>query len=153
MGVTCQAAGLKVGDPLPNLSAYGLEGTLPENLKGQVVILDFWASWCAPCKQSFPVMDKLYKENSARGLVIVAVSVDDKPSDMQKFLKKTPVTFPVVHDAAHKLVKETDVNTMPTSFIVDRSGKVRFVHSGFQGKTTTKQYQQEVEELLNEKAP
>ena len=153
MPLACFAAGLKVGDSLPNLSTYGLEGKLPDNLKGKVVILDFWASWCAPCKQSFPVMDKLYKDNSGRGLGIVAVSVDEKVSDMEKFLKKTPVTFPVVHDAAHKLVKETDVSTMPTSFIIDRSGKVRFAHAGYQGKTTAKQYQQEVEQLLNEKAP
>ena len=153
MAFACFAAGLKVGDSAPNLAGYGLEGKLPENLKGQVVLLDFWASWCAPCKQSFPVMDQLYKDNSGRGLVIVAVSVDEKSSDMEKFLKKNPVSFSVVRDAGHKLVKATDVSTMPTSFLIDRAGKVRFVHTGFQGKTTAKQYQQEVEQLLNEKAP
>jgi thiol-disulfide isomerase/thioredoxin len=149
--LSCLAAGLKVGDSLPDLGAYGLEGKLPGNLKGQVVMLDFWASWCAPCKQSFPVMDKLYKDNSGRGLAIVAVSVDERSSDMEKFLKKNPVSFFAVRDAGHKLVKEADVSTMPTSFLIDRSGKVRFVHSGFQGKTTAKQYQQEIEQLLNEK--
>lgn len=151
--LACLAAGLKVGDSLPNLASYGLEGKLPESLKGQVVMLDFWASWCAPCKQSFPVMDKIYKENSNRGLVIVAVSVDERSSDMDKFLKKSPVSFFVARDAGHKLVKETDVSTMPTSFLIDRTGKVRFAHSGFQGKATAKQYQEEVEQLLNEKAP
>jgi thiol-disulfide isomerase/thioredoxin len=153
-GITCLAAsGLKIGDGLPDLGAAGLEGKLPDNLKGQVVLLDFWASWCAPCKESFPVMDKLYKEHSGEGLVIVAVSVDEKAADMEKFLKKTPATFCVVRDAKHELVKTTDVSTMPTSFLIDRAGKVRFTHSGFLGKATAKQYQDEVAQLLKEKAP
>ena len=153
-GLTCLAAsGLKVGDGLPDLGAAGLEGKLPDKLKGQVVLLDFWASWCAPCKESFPVMEKLHQEHSGKGLVVVAVSVDEKAADMEKFLKKNPVTFCVVRDAKHELVKATDVSTMPTSFLIDRAGKVRFTHSGFLGKATAKQYQDEVAQLLKEKAP
>jgi thiol-disulfide isomerase/thioredoxin len=153
-GFACLAAGaLKTGDVLPEVGADGLEGKLPETLKGRVVLLDFWASWCAPCKQSFPVMEKLYKENSGQGLVIIAVSVDEKSADMEKFLKRNAVTFCVVRDAQHKLVKETDVSTMPTSFLIDRAGKVRFAHKGFQGAATAKQYQEEIQQLLNEKTP
>jgi thiol-disulfide isomerase/thioredoxin len=153
-GFTCRAAeALKVGDATPDLGAYHLEGKLPDNIKGQVVMLDFWASWCPPCKESFPVMEKLHKEHSGEGLVIIAVSVDAKAADMEKFLKKTPATFCILRDAKQELVKTTDPSTMPNSFLIDRAGKVRFVHSGFQGKATAKQYQDEVVLLLKEKAP
>lgn len=140
-------AGWKVGDVLPDLSAHKLEGKLPE-LKGKVVLVDFWASWCLPCAKSFPAMDELYQKYKDRGLVVVAVSVDDKSADMEKFLKKHSASFPVVRDAAHSLVAAADVSTMPTSFIVDREGKVRFVHTGFRGEETKKQYVEQIESLV-----
>ena len=140
-------AGWKVGDSLPDLAAHKLEGKLPE-LKGKVVLVDFWASWCVPCAKSFPAMDELYHKYKDRGLVVVAVSVDDKAADMEKFLKKHSASFTVVRDAAHSLVAAADVSTMPTAFIVDREGKVRFVHSGFRGEETKKQYSEQIESLL-----
>src|SRR5947209_5762303 len=73
-------AGLKAGDPLPDLAKSKLEGKLPEDLKGKVVLLDFWASWCEPCKASFPVMADLQKKYGPAGLVIVAINVDENRS-------------------------------------------------------------------------
>lgn len=140
-------AGLKVGDPLPDLAKFGLEGTLPD-MKGKVVIVDFWASWCGPCKASFPVMDALLKKYGEKGLVIVAVNVDEKKAEMEKFLKKSPVTFTVVRDAGQKLVEAANVATMPTSFVVDRTGKVRFTHEGFLGEPSRLEYERQIEELL-----
>jgi thiol-disulfide isomerase/thioredoxin len=140
-------AGLKVGDSLPDLAKFNLEGTLPET-KGKVVIVDFWASWCAPCKASFPVMDGLLKKYREKGLVIIAVNVDEDKSDMEKFLKKTPVTFSVVRDGQQKLVAAADVATMPTSFLIDREGKIRFTHVGFEGDKTRVEYEKQIEELL-----
>jgi thiol-disulfide isomerase/thioredoxin len=145
--VTTQAA-LKVGDTLPDLAGFKLEGTLPDSLKGKVVILDFWASWCGPCAESFPVMDELQKKYKDQGLVIVAVSVDEKADKMATFLKKNPVTFTIVRDAEHKLVATVEPETMPTSFIIDRAGKVHFLHNGFHGATTQKEYVTEIESLL-----
>lgn len=127
------AAGWKEGASLPNLGSFGLEGAVP-NLKGKVVYLDFWASWCAPCKASFPVLDKWQQQFGPKGFTVFGVSVDEKAADMQAFLKKTPVAFPVARDAAHKLVSVADVNTMPTSFLVDRKGVIRLVHNGFHAK-------------------
>ena len=144
---TAQAA-LKVGDTLPDLTGFKLEGTLPDSLKGKVVILDFWASWCGPCAESFPVMDELQKKYQDQGLVIVAVSVDEKAAKMETFLKKNPVSFTVVRDAEHKLVATVEPPTMPTSFIIDREGKVRFLHTGFHGATTRKEYIEQIESLL-----
>jgi thiol-disulfide isomerase/thioredoxin len=144
---TAQAA-LKVGDSLPDLAGYKLEGTPPDSLKGKVVILDFWASWCGPCAQSFPVMDELQKKYREQGLVIVAVSVDEKAANMEAFLKKNPVSFTVVRDPEQKLVAAVGPETMPTCFIVDRTGRVRFLHNGFHGATTRKEYIEQIEALL-----
>jgi thiol-disulfide isomerase/thioredoxin len=146
-------AGLKEGDTLPPLASFGLEGMLPAKLKGQVILLDFWASWCGPCKVSFPAMEILHKRYSDRGLSIVAVSVDDNRADMERFLKENRVTFATLRDATQKLVAAADVPTMPTSFLIDRRGKVRFIHKGYEGEKTAKEYREQIELLLKEPAP
>jgi len=141
-------AGWKVGDPLPNLRAQQLEGELPDSVKGKVVLVDFWASWCGPCAESFPVMEELHKRYQDQGLVILAINTDEKRANMEKFLKKHSTSFIVVRDAAQKLVSQADAVTMPMSFLVDREGKVRFVHDGFRGNETKKKYITEIESLL-----
>jgi thiol-disulfide isomerase/thioredoxin len=146
------AAALKPGDPFPELSRFGLEGTLPE-CKGKVVLVDFFASWCGPCKDSFPVMQEFYKKYADRGFVILAVNVDKKKEDMDGFLKKHAVDFPIVRDSANKLVSEVKIPTMPSSFLLDREGKVVAVHRGFKGEETRKQYAEEIEALLKGTKP
>ena len=149
--LTCLSfAKLKKGDKLPDLSTYKLEGAVPK-LQGQVVLLDFWASWCDPCKASFPEMEKLHKAYTSRGLTILAVSVDEKRANMERFLKANKISFATTRDAEQKLVAAVDVQTMPTSFLIDRSGKIRFIHNGFRGEQTVKEYRQEIEQLLSEK--
>lgn len=123
----------KENSSLPDLSTFGLEGTLPK-LKGKVVYLDFWASWCAPCKASFPVINGWHQKLAKRGFLVLGVNVDETDAAMQAFLKKTPVAFPVVRDAAQKLVAAANVSTMPTSFIIDKEGVIRKVHTGFRDK-------------------
>jgi len=149
--VTNAWAGLKVGSDFPDLSSFQFEGELPANLAGKIVMVDFWASWCAPCKKSFPVLDELQKKFGGQGLVIIAVNEDQKKSDMDHFLKENKVSFTVVRDAARdekKLVDKVDVSTMPSTFIIDAAGKVRFIHSGFQGADTKKEFEREIESLL-----
>jgi len=136
------------GDAFPDLASYKLEGKLPDSLKGRIVLVDFWASWCGPCKMSFPALNALLKKYGASGLVIVAVNVDEARADMEKFLRDTPADFTVVRDASQKLVSKVDVQTMPNSFLLDRDGKVRFAHTGFERDKTPKQYEQEIESLL-----
>lgn len=140
-------AALKAGDALPDLAGFGLEGKLPDALKGKVVVLDFWASWCAPCAKSFPVLDELQKKYGGR-LAVVAVNVDEKAANMEKFLAKHSVSFTVVRDARQKLVAVAEPPTMPSSFVLDGEGKVRFVHNGFHGEDTRKEYISEIESLL-----
>jgi len=143
---TAQAA-LKVGDTLPDLAGFKLEGKLPDALKGKIVVVDFWASWCLPCANSFPVLDELQKKYGDR-LVVLAVNVDEKKPKMDGFLARHPVSFTVVRDAEQKLVAAVEPATMPTSFILDGEGKVRFLHNGFHGADTRKEYVDEIESLL-----
>jgi len=112
------------------------------------VMLDFWASWCDPCKESFPLMDQLQKKYGPQGLVVIAVNVDEKRADMEAFLKKNAASFTVVRDAGQKLVDKAGIGTMPTSFLIGRDGKVRHVHTGFKGDETKMKYEQEIEALL-----
>ena len=145
--LTLVAGPIKVGDIFPDLSKFKIEGALPD-LKGKVVLIDFWASWCAPCKESFPTMNDLQKRYGPQGLIIIGINVDENNSDMVDFLKKHSASFSVVRDAAQKLVDKVDISTMPTSFLIDSTGKVRFTHSGFRGEETKKKYEQEIESLL-----
>jgi len=141
-------AALKVGDAFPDLAGFKLEGRLPDSLKGKIVMVDFWASWCGPCKETFPEMNELQKKYGSQGLVIIAVNEDEEGSDMRDFLKQNPAAFTVVRDPEQKLVAAAGAQTMPSSFILDATGKVRFAHSGFHGAETRKQYEQEIETLL-----
>jgi len=140
-------AALKVGDTLPDLTSFQLEGKLPDNLKGKIVLVDFWASWCLPCAESFPVLDALQKKYGDK-LVVLAVNVDEKEANLKKFVAKHPVSFTIVRDAGQKLVAVAEPQTMPTSFILDGDGKVRFAHKGFHGEETRLQYVTEIESLL-----
>jgi thiol-disulfide isomerase/thioredoxin len=150
--ITC-IAGLKPGDKLPDLAGFHLEGKLPDDLKGKVILLDFWASWCPPCKASFPAMEELKTKYGSEGFSIIAVSVDEKRENMERFLSETKVSFTTLRDAQQKLVAAVDVPTMPTSYLIDRSGTVRFVHVGFQSGQTPKDYAKEIEQLLKEGKP
>jgi len=141
--------GIKIGDLLPELSSFGLEGSLPTDLKGKVVVLDFWASWCGPCKESFPAMNDLQKKYGEKGIVILAVNVDEKAEAMKDFLKEHPASFAILHDATKKLVGTANISSMPTSFVIDKDGKVVAIHKGFHGKDTVKQYETEIEKLLS----
>lgn len=146
---TLRAAPLGEGMPFPDLDRYALDDRVPA-VEGKVVLVDFWASWCAPCKKSFPSLDNLHRRYAGLGFEIIAVSVDDTARDMARFLKANPVGFPVLRDTEKKLVADVQVEAMPTSFLLDRGGVVRFVHNGFHGKQTEDQLREEIESLLGE---
>jgi cytochrome c biogenesis protein CcmG, thiol:disulfide interchange protein DsbE len=100
-------------------------------LKGKVVYLDFWASWCEPCRQSFPWMNQLQDELGANGLVVIAVDVDRERAAAEQFLRSYPARFRIVYDPQGTLPEKFAVRGMPTSFLIDRNGQVRFEHQGF----------------------
>lgn len=143
------ADGWNVGAKTPDLKTFGLTGTMPD-IKGKVVYLDFWASWCVPCKASFPTLERWRTDYAKRGFLVLGVNVDDDVAAMDEFLKKSPVGFPVVRDAAHKLVAAVNVASMPTSVLIDRKGTIRLVHNGFHAKDAA-ELEAKIEELLEEK--
>jgi len=147
-------ADVKVGAPFPALAPAGLVtlagGELPVTA-GKVVLVDFWASWCAPCKASFPMMAKLHKDFASRGLVIVAIGIDEKAAAAKSFVKKLAPPFATLHDREQQLVKQVVVPTMPTSYLLGRDGRVRFMHEGFHGDSTERELRQQIETLLAEK--
>lgn len=141
------------GTRFPSLAGGEVAGgTVPETA-GRVVLVDFWASWCAPCKASFPAYTQIQADYAARGLVIVAVSVDEDPALYAAFVARHKPGFATVDDPTHALVREVEVPTMPTSYLVDRGGKVRFVHAGFRAGQTERELRREIEGLLAEAAP
>ena len=131
---TSNALALSVGDAAPNVA---LPTSTPATtvdlakLKGKIVYVDFWASWCGPCKLSFPWMNEMDTKFAARGLEIVAINVDARMSDAQRFLATMPAKFTVAFDAKGVTPKQFDVKAMPTSYLIDENGKVLHVHAGF----------------------
>ena len=146
--VCAGGATLKEGDTFPELTQFPIEGKLPDTLKGKIVVVDFWASWCGPCKESFPVMEELQARFGKQGLVILAVNVDENRAAMDEFLKDHPSTFTIVRDAKKKLVSQVNIQSMPTSFVLNGDGKIVSVHKGFHGAETRKKYVQEIEDLV-----
>lgn len=153
---TFARAAVKVGEPLPAFASAGLVnfsgGALP-SIDGKVALVDFWASWCAPCKQSFPVYARLHRDFAARGLTLVAIGPAekwDRAAAAQAFIKKQAPPFAVLRDEQDKFVPTFDVKTWPTCYLVDRAGKVRFVHEGFHDGEE-KELRREIETLLAEK--
>ena len=127
------AGAVGVGDAAPALRLDNAKGETValDSLRGQVVYVDFWASWCGPCKRSFPWMNELQQRYGDKGFTVVAVNVDKKAADAERFLAQTPARFTVVYDAPGATPAAWAVKGMPSSYLVDRSGKVVMVEQGF----------------------
>lgn len=102
-----------------------------EAMKGQVIYIDFWASWCPPCIKSFPFMNQLTDEFQARGLQVVGVNLDEKQSDAEDFLNRLRVSFTIMFDTDKRCARDFNVIAMPSTYIVDKRGFVRHIHHGF----------------------
>lgn len=133
-----RAGHAEVGKAAPDLSIQTLNGkgkVSLESLQGKTVIVDFWATWCGPCKQSFPALEELSKRLGDK-VEIVGISVDDDKKGVVEFAKENGATFAIGWDENHSIAEKWKVGAMPTTFIVDGSGKVRFIHDGYhQGET------------------
>ncbi|HSC46960.1 MAG TPA: TlpA disulfide reductase family protein [Gammaproteobacteria bacterium] len=115
--------------------------------RGKVVYLDFWASWCKPCRQSFPWMNRMQDKYGDQGLVIIAVDEDEDRADADRFLKELPAKFQVLYDSQGKLAEEYKLIGMPSSFIIDRAGAVHSRHAGFH-ESSPAEYEAEIQSLL-----
>jgi thiol-disulfide isomerase/thioredoxin len=126
-----------VGAPAPAFALPDVAGqsvTLA-GLRGQVVYIDFWASWCGPCRQSFPWMNAMAQKYGAQGLKVVAINVDKKRSDADRFLAQVPAQFTTVFDPAGAVPAAYDVKGMPSAYLVDATGNVVLVEEGFRSET------------------
>ncbi len=126
------AAAQDIGSRAP---LFDLAGTPKQvrltDLKGQVVYVDFWASWCGPCKQSFPWMNEMQAKYGARGFTVVGINVDQKREDAEKFLASVPAKFTIGYDTTGKVAEIYQPKGMPTSFLIGADGKIRATHVGF----------------------
>ena len=128
-------AGLLFGlNPQSALSAGGVD---VESYRGKVVLLDFWASWCVPCRRSFPWMTDMQQKYADEGLVIVAVNLDNDVNDAESFLRQYPPGFQVAHDTDKSLARKYEVVAMPSSFLIGRDGEIVERHLGFKVLTQT----------------
>lgn len=154
----CLNAGVyahEVGQAAPNckLETLAQESTTKdlEQHRGKVLYVDFWASWCGPCAQSFPFMNAMQREFGDKGLQILAINVDEKSEDAKAFLDKHPASFNLAADATGQCPKRFGVKGMPTSYLVDKQGVIRHIHLGFRAGEADK-VRSMVENLLNEES-
>ena len=147
------AAAVEAGAPAPALSLPSLEDAATPvtmaGLKGNVVYVDFWASWCVPCRLSMPALDGMYQRHKARGFAVVGVNKDATVAEARRFLARVPVTFKLVSDPADAAARGFDVKAMPSGYLVDRKGVVRHVHRGFTAETGAA-LEREIDSLLKE---
>ena len=116
--------------------------------RGKVVVIDFWASWCAPCRQSFPWLNEMHAKYRDRGLIVIGVNVDRERGEAERFLKQTPAAFPIVYDPDGSLATRYQVPGMPSSYIIGRDGQQAGVHIGFRNGTREER-EAELERLLS----
>jgi peroxiredoxin len=132
-------AGATAGDTLANGAAapgFQLESAAGKTVnlsdyRGQVVLLNFWASWCGPCRKEMPILEQLHKQYKSKGFTMVGVNVEPSSADAVNWLKSTPVSFPILFDTDSSVSKLYRVEGMPNTVIVDRNGKVRYIHRGY----------------------
>ena len=144
------ALSLTNGDLVPACVLAVLDGGRTVSLaeyRGEVVYLDFWASWCGPCRESFPFMNELQRELAGEGLQILAVSVDKTAEDARRFLARYPAQFTVALDVAAACPTAFQLQGMPSSYIIDKDGAVRAVHAGFRNRDRAEIRQQLIDLL------
>ncbi|MCF6281548.1 MAG: TlpA family protein disulfide reductase [Candidatus Polarisedimenticolaceae bacterium] len=133
---------------------FTLKSRSGENLKlsefrGELVMVNFWASWCGPCRQEMPELESLYQQYKGMGFTLLGINVDDQIKNADKMLKQIPVSFPVLYDSEHKVSDLYEVAAMPTTILIDRNGTIRDIHHGYQ-PGTEQLYQKQIEALLTE---
>ncbi len=140
-----------VSDPAPNFTLKSLSG---KNLKlselaGNVVLINFWASWCGPCLQEMPLLNSIHKKYEPLGFTVLGVNVEEQSDKARAFLANRGVDFPILLDNKNRVSKLYDVVAMPTTVVVDRDGNMRFLHKGYKPGDEA-QYRKMVKKLVRE---
>ncbi|VAW52117.1 Thioredoxin family protein [hydrothermal vent metagenome] len=121
-----------------------------QKLKGKVVYLDFWASWCVPCRKSFPWMNDMHSRYDGKDFTIVAVNLDASKSDALKFLKNLPVNFDIAYDPDGRVASKYKLKVMPSSYLIDRDGTLVFAHKGYR-EDDSNEIEKKIQKLINSK--
>jgi len=132
VGATFAVAG-DVSTPATGFSLNSLAGqsVALSQFKGNVVLVNFWATWCGPCQQEMPLLDQMYKKYKPAGFTLLGVNVDKEAPAVKELLSRKPVSFPVLLDPENSVSRAYHVADMPSSVIIDRKGNVRYVHRGY----------------------
>jgi peroxiredoxin len=135
--------------PAPDFSLHAMSGPNMrlKDQRGRVVMVNFWATWCAPCRQEMPQLNRLYEKYRSSGFVLLGVNVDEDSSKAAEVAAKLGITFPVLLDADKSVSKLYDLSTMPSTVLIDRDGKVRYVHRGYLAGYEDA-YEKQIRELL-----
>jgi peroxiredoxin len=139
------------GGPAPAFTLTALSGgqAALSQYKGQVVMVNFWATWCGPCQQEMPLLDQMYKKYRPAGFTLIGVNVDKEAPAVKELLARKPVSFPVLLDPANQVSKAYHVDEMPSSVIIDRKGEIRYVHRGYKPGDEN-DYQDRIRQLIRE---
>jgi thiol-disulfide isomerase/thioredoxin len=145
------AGAAAVKGPAPNFTLKSMSG---KNLKlsemaGNVVLINFWASWCGPCREEMPLLNALHKKYAPLGFAVLGVNVEEQLDGARGFLSNVPVDFPILLDNKNKVSKQYKVIAMPTTVVVDRDGNMRYLHEGYK-PGDEKKYRQMVKKLVRE---
>ena len=140
------------------VSLSGASGTAPSapdftlaDLRGQVVMINFWASWCGPCRQEFPALDQIYAKYKPMGFTLVGINVESAKADAERFLGTQKVSFPILFDPQNTVSGNYGVKAMPTTVLVDRQGRVRWQHMAYKPGDEAK-YIEQLRAVLREKS-
>ncbi|TAK96153.1 MAG: TlpA family protein disulfide reductase [Aquabacterium sp.] len=127
------AASVQVASAAPDFTLHAMKGpnTRLQELRGRVVLVNFWATWCGPCRQEIPHLNRLHEKYKRAGLVLLGVNVDDDPANAAAVAAKLDIQFPVLMDTDKKVSDQYDLQAMPSTYLIDRDGKVRYVHRGY----------------------
>lgn len=149
-------SGVAIGDDHPPAADFTLADANGQvitlsDLRGQVVMINFWASWCAPCRQEMPLLEQIHQRYAPLGFTLLGINVEENPADGQAFLRERPVSFPVLYDPENGVSKLYDVVAMPSTVLIDRQGNVRFLHHGYKPGYEN-DYQDQIRVLLRERS-
>lgn len=148
LSVSVDANAFEPGEQATDFTLPGKTGVLKlSDMKGSVIYLDFWASWCGPCRQSFPWMNRIQAKFKDKGFRVLAVNLDAKTDQAMKFLSQVPADFTVAFDSKGQTSRVYGVKGMPTSVLIDRSGKVLWQHAGF-NSADTQELEQKIQAAL-----
>ncbi|MEM9622319.1 MAG: TlpA disulfide reductase family protein [Pseudomonadota bacterium] len=151
LGNPLHASSVKVSEAAPDFTLKTLTGPnlRLEEYRGQVVLINFWASWCGPCRQEMPVLDRLHQRYEDTGFAVLGVNVEGEVKPAKEIVDKTNVTFPVLIDEGQAVSELYDLEAMPSTVVVDRDGLVRYVHLGYKPGDEAK-YVEVVKKLIRE---